>query len=68
MLLVSKVSMKSFEKKPINGGTPAIEKMISVIVVKKKLLKLKPWNDWSVLNFVSVELNRVQNNAIKDIL
>ena len=33
-LLVNKVRMKSFEKKPIKGGTPAIENKIKVIIVK----------------------------------
>jgi|TARA_B110000208_G_scaffold183235_1_gene235734 hypothetical protein len=33
-LFVINVKMKSFEKKPINGGTPAIEN--SKIVVKVK--------------------------------
>jgi hypothetical protein len=51
--------MKSFEKKPIKGGTPAMEKIMSVIIVRWKLLKLKPWNDCSVLKFVKIELNKV---------
>jgi hypothetical protein len=42
--------MKSFEKKPIKGGTPAIEKRRIVIVIKKKLLKLKLLNECKVLN------------------
>jgi hypothetical protein len=33
-LLMSKVNIKSFEKNPIKGGTPAIEKIISVMIVK----------------------------------
>ena len=65
-LLVSKVKINNFEKKPTNGGTPAIEKIISVIMVKKKLLKLKPWNDCKVLNLVNVELNKVQKRAIRE--
>jgi len=44
-LLVIRVRIKSFVKKPTNGGTPAIEKIKIVIVVTKKLLKLKPVND-----------------------
>jgi hypothetical protein len=44
-LLVIKVKIKSFVKKPTNGGTPAIEKIKIVIVVTKKLLKLNPAND-----------------------
>jgi hypothetical protein len=37
--------MKILVRNPINGGTPAIEKIKIVVVVKKKLLKLKPVND-----------------------
>lgn len=33
-LFTKRVNINSFEKKPINGGTPAIEKTINVIVVK----------------------------------
>ena len=33
-LLVNSVKMNSFEKKPIKGGTPAIENKINVIIVK----------------------------------
>ena len=58
--------MNNFEKNPINGGTPAIENMMRVIEVKKKLLKLKPWKDCSVLNLVSAELNNVQNKMIRE--
>ena len=58
--------MKSFEKKPIKGGTPAMEKIMSVIIVRWKLLKLKPWNDCSVLKFVNIELNNVQNRTSSD--
>ena len=33
-LFVSKVRINNFEKKPIKGGTPAIENKIKVMVVK----------------------------------
>jgi hypothetical protein len=65
-LLVKSVNINNFEKNPTNGGTPAIENMIRVIEVKKKLLKLKPWKDCKVLNLVSVELNNVQNKIIRE--
>jgi hypothetical protein len=60
--------MKSFVKNPTNGGTPAIEKIRMVIVVRKKLLKLKPVKDWSVFSDVVIVLKSVQNKTIKDIL
>lgn len=60
--------MKSFVKKPTNGGTPAIEKIKIVIVVTKKLLKLKPVKDWSVFSEVVIVLKSVQKRAIKDML
>ena len=34
LLLISKVKINNFEKKPINGGTPAIENTINVNIVK----------------------------------
>ena len=58
--------MNSFEKKPIKGGTPAIENKINVIIVKQKLLKVNPWNDCKVLNLVKIELNNVQNKVISE--
>lgn len=58
--------MNSFEKKPINGGTPAIENIIKVMRVKKKLLKVNPWKDWSVLKLVNTELKRVQKRTKSD--
>tara|TARA_B110000503_G_scaffold102560_1_gene153175 strand:- start:1906 stop:2052 length:147 start_codon:yes stop_codon:yes gene_type:complete len=44
-LLVKRVRMKSFEKNPTNGGTPAMENNKIVIAIKKKLLKLKLLKD-----------------------
>jgi hypothetical protein len=40
--LVSSTIKKSFEKNPINGGTPAIENNKTVTVKRKKGFKLKP--------------------------
>jgi hypothetical protein len=60
--------MKSFEKNPINGGTPAIEKSNTVIVIKKKLLKLKLLKDCNVLNCVRTVLNKTQKSVISDVL
>ena len=67
-LLVIRVRIKSFVKKPTNGGTPAIEKIKIVIVVTKKLLKLKPVNDCRVLSEVVIVLKSVQKSATKDML
>ena len=33
-LLTNSVKIKSFEKNPMKGGTPAIEKMINVVTVR----------------------------------
>ena len=67
-MLVSKVNINSFEKKPIKGGTPAIENNNIVIVIKEKLLKLKLLKECSVLNWVSTVLNNTQNNDIREVL
>ena len=67
-MFVINVNIKSFVKKPTKGGTPAIEKIKIVIVVKKKLLKLKPVNDCKVFNEVVIVLKSVQKRVIKDIL
>jgi hypothetical protein len=49
-LFVRRVRIKSLEKNPIKGGTPAIESKRIVITIKKKLLKLKLLNECKVLN------------------
>ena len=67
-LLVKRVNMKSLEKKPTNGGTPAIEKSKIVIVIKKKLLKLKLLNDCSVLNWDNTVLKSTQKRVMSDVL
>jgi hypothetical protein len=58
--------MKSLEKKPINGGTPAIEKSSIVSSRVKKELKLKPLKEYRVLNCVIITLNIVQNKVVRD--
>jgi hypothetical protein len=65
---VSSVNIKSLEKNPIKGGTPAIENNRIVIVIKKKLLKLKLLNECKVLNCVSTVLNRTQKSVISEVL
>ena len=60
--------MKSLEKKPMKGGTPAIENKSIGVNVREKELKLKPLNEWRVLNLVVTTLNKVQNSVIKDVL
>lgn len=67
-LLVSRVNIKSLEKKPIKGGTPAIENSRIVIVIKKKLLKLKLLNDCKVLNCVNTVLKSTQKSVISEVL
>jgi hypothetical protein len=37
--------MSNFEKKPTNGGTPAIENKTTVTVLKKKKLNFKSANE-----------------------
>jgi hypothetical protein len=65
---VSNVRIKSLEKNPIKGGTPAIENRRIVIVIKKKLLKLKLLNECRVLNCVKTVLKRTQNSVISEVL
>ena len=67
-LLDKIVSIKSFEKNPIKGGTPAIENRIIVIVVRWKLLKENLLNECRVLKFVRTTVKRTQNNEIKEVL
>lgn len=67
-LFVKSVNINSLEKKPTNGGTPAIENSKMVIVIKKKLLKLKLLKDWSVLNCDSTVLNNTQKRVISEVL
>lgn len=67
-LLVRRVRMKSFEKNPTNGGTPAMENNKIVIAIKKKLLKLKLLKDWRVLNCDRTVLKSTQKSVMSDVL
>jgi hypothetical protein len=60
--------MKSLEKNPIKGGTPAMEKRRIVMVIRKKLLKLKLLNECRVLNCVNTVLKRTQKSVISEVL
>lgn len=64
--LVSSTIKKSFEKNPINGGTPAIENNKTVTVKRKKGFKLKPVKEWRVLKLELTRLNSVQNKIVKE--
>jgi hypothetical protein len=58
--------MNNLEKKPMKGGTPAIEKSKTVIKNVEKELKLNPLNVCSVLNWVEITLKIVQNNTVSE--
>jgi hypothetical protein len=60
--------MNSLEKKPIKGGTPAIEKRSMVMAIRKKLLKLKLLKECKVLNCVRTVLKRTQKRVINEVL
>ena len=62
------VKINSFEKNPMNGGTPAIENKITVIAVKWKLLKENLLNECRVLKFVSIVVNKSQKSEINEVL
>lgn len=57
---------KSLEKKPMNGGTPAKEKIITVKKNKKKLSKLKSDSEQSVFISVLINEKKTQNKLIID--
>ena len=67
-LLTNKIIINSFEKKPINGGTPAIDKSITVIANTKNELKLRVESEWRVLKPESIKLKNVQKSSVKDML
>ena len=48
--LVSRTKIKTFEKKPTKGGTPAIEKKIIIKIFDALLCVLNLENEWRVLN------------------
>jgi hypothetical protein len=65
---VRRVRIKSLEKNPIKGGTPAIENKRIVMVIRKKLLKLKLLKECRVLNCVKTVLKRTQNKVTREVL
>lgn len=67
-LFTKSVNINNLLKKPIKGGTPAIENRSIVNTSKWKLLKWKLLNECNVLNFVKIVVNSVQNNRIKEVL
>ncbi len=67
-LFTRSVNINNLLKKPIKGGTPAIENRSIVNTSKWKLLKWKLLNECNVLNFVKIVVNSVQNNRIKEVL
>ncbi len=67
-LFVSKVIINNFEKNPMKGGTPAMDKSNTVINMMQYELKLKPLKLCSVLNCEAITLNIVQNKTIKETL
>lgn len=58
--------MNNFEKKPMKGGTPAIENSNIVTLKSKKLSKLKLLNECNVLNWVKTVLNISQNKVSRE--
>ena len=63
---MSSVIINNFEKKPMKGGTPAIEKSSTVNTKVENELKLKPLKVCKVLNWVEITLKMVQNNIVRD--
>lgn len=53
-------------KKPIKGGTPAIENNKIVSTNRWKLLKWKLLNECKVLKVVNIVVKKVQNSSIND--
>lgn len=60
--------MKSLEKNPIKGGTPAIENSNIVVSKRQNEFRLKPVNECSVLKFELKNENKVQKSKIKEVL
>jgi hypothetical protein len=60
--------IKSFEKNPINGGTPAMEKKIIKKTDKLKKFSLKSLSEYRVLISVVITFCNVQKTIKNDIL
>ena len=54
------------EKKPQNGGTPAIENKAIMSIFEKKLFEPKSLNDWVVLISKLLNWNNVKNIINRD--
>lgn len=65
-MLIRIFNKKSLEKKPINGGTPAKEKIITVKKNKKKLSKLKSEREYNVFISTLINEKKTQNKLIID--
>ena len=62
----NKVNIKILEKKPQNGGTPAIENKATMSIFEKKLFEPKSLNDWVVLISKLLNWNNVKNIINRD--
>ena len=65
-MLIRIFNKKSLEKKPMNGGTPAKEKTITVKKNKKKLSKLKSEREYNVFISTLINEKKTQNKLIID--
>jgi len=65
-LFTSNVIMNSLEKKPTNGGTPAILHSKTVINITKKELYEKLDSEYKLFNSVTIVLKIVQKKTVKD--
>jgi hypothetical protein len=68
LLLRSRSIMKSFEKKPIKGGTPAIEKRSTVRLSTVNELKLNSFNEYRVFVLIAIVFSIDQKRDINDML
>jgi hypothetical protein len=68
VLFNNKSKIKSFEKNPIKGGTPAIEKRSIVRLRVVNELKENSFREYNVLVFTATVFNTAQNSDINEIL
>ena len=68
MLFSNRSSIKSFEKNPIKGGTPAIEKRSIVRLRVVKELKENSFREYNVLVFTAIVFSIAQKRDINDTL
>ena len=62
------IKIRIFEKKPIKGGTPAIENKIIEVVIAKNELNLKSLNEYNVLVKKLTYCCKIQNKIIIEML